>query len=88
MLYIGIHYRAYIPPMLNLIVYTEKIVSDFLRYQLTAYPFTDAHLYAQMRTLLNLEETRNIPLLKGPYVSLSRVFREEASIQHMVEEGM
>ena len=47
-----------LPPhwlMLNPIVYTEKVVDDFLKYQLTAYPFADANLYEQMRTLLNLE---------------------------------
>jgi hypothetical protein len=38
--------------MLNPITYSEKIVSDFLRYQLTTYPFADARLYGQMRALL------------------------------------
>ena len=44
--------------MLNPITYAENIVRDFLKYQLTAYPFADADLYEQMRNLLNLEETR------------------------------
>ena len=60
---------------LNPIVYTEKVVRSFLRYQLTAYPFADERLLAQMRTLLSLDQTRNSPLLKGPYISLSRPFR-------------
>ena len=29
---------------LNPIVYTEKVVRSFLRYQLTAYPFADERL--------------------------------------------
>ncbi len=66
--------------MLNPIVYTEKVVSDFLRYQLTAYPFADTNLYEQMRNLLNLETTRSTPLLKGPYISLSRVFQQGATV--------
>lgn len=74
--------------MLNPIVYTEKVVSDFLRYQLTAYPFADQNLYEQMRTLLNLETTRSTPLMQGPYISLSRVFRQGASITELINEGI
>ena len=36
---------------LNPIVFTEKVVRSFLRYQLTAYPFADARLLSQMRRL-------------------------------------
>jgi len=74
--------------MLNPIAFTEKVVSDFLKYQLTAYPFADPNLYGQMRRLLNLEETRNTPLMKGPYISLSRAFREGARISDLVADGM
>ena len=31
---------------INPIVYTEKIVRSFLRYQLTAYPFADMRLHS------------------------------------------
>jgi hypothetical protein len=65
---------------LNPIAFTEKVVSSFLRYQLTAYPFADEDLHAQMRELLSLDQTRQSPLLKGPYISLSRPFRQGASV--------
>lgn len=71
---------------LNPIVFTEKVVRSFLRYQLTAYPFADARLYAQMRRLLSLDETRQSPLLKGPYISLSRPFRQGAAVDELVRE--
>lgn len=74
--------------MLNPISYSEKIVSDFLKYQITTYPFTDPDLYAQMRKLLNLEETRDTPLMKGPYISLSQSFRTGASVASMVSQGI
>lgn len=74
--------------MLNPITYTEKIVADFLRYQLTTYPFADTNLHSQMRTLLNLEETRATPLMKGPYISLSRSFRKGSVISKLVSEGL
>ena len=41
--------------MLNPITYTEQIIADFLKYQLTAYAFADANLHRQMRQLLNLD---------------------------------
>ncbi|MEI8172498.1 MAG: DEAD/DEAH box helicase [Deltaproteobacteria bacterium] len=74
--------------MLNPILYTEKVLSDFLRYQMTAYAFADADLYGQMRRLLNLEETRKSPLLKGPYFSLSRSFRRGARIDELTRAGI
>ena len=73
---------------LNPIAYTENVVSSFLRYQLTAYPFADPGLHKQMRDLLSLDETRSSPLLKGPYVSLSRPFREGAPIETAINEGL
>jgi len=73
---------------LNPIAFTEKVVRSFLRYQLTAYPFADQGLYAQMRRLLSLNETRKSPLLKGPYISLSRPFRQGASVEDLVAEGL
>jgi hypothetical protein len=51
---------------LNPVIFTEKVVGDFLRYQLTAYAFADVRLREQMRQLLSLEQTRSTPLLKGP----------------------
>jgi ATP-dependent helicase YprA (DUF1998 family) len=73
---------------LNPIVFTEKIVRSFLRYQLTAYPFADVRLNAQMRQLLSLDATRNSPLLKGPFVSVSRPFRRGAAVDALITEGV
>ena len=73
---------------LNPIVFTENVLHSFLRYQLTAYAFADEGLRVQMRELLSLDATRRSPLLKGPYVSLSRPFREGASVEALIEEGL
>ena len=73
---------------LNPIVFTEKVVRSFLRYQLTAYPFTDERLLAQMRRLLSLDETRQSPLLKGPYLSVSRPFRHGTAVDDLIAEGV
>ncbi|MBL3824115.1 MULTISPECIES: DEAD/DEAH box helicase [unclassified Marinobacter] len=74
--------------MLNPITYTEQVVSDFLRYQLSTYAFADDKLYQQMRELLNLEQTRSTPLLRGPYISLSRTFQQGATLEQLVKEGV
>ena len=73
---------------LNPVVFTEKIVRSFLRYQLTAYPFADEQLLEQMRELLSLDATRNSPLLKGPFVSVSRPFRRGAAVDQLIAEGV
>lgn len=73
---------------MNPIVFTEKVVRSFLRYQLTTYPFADERLHGQMRRLLSLDETRNSPLLKGPFISLSRPFRAGVSVEDLVKDGV
>lgn len=73
---------------LNPVAYTEKVVSSFLRYQLTTYPFADERLHTQLRRLLSLDETRRTPLLKGPYISLSRPFRLGARVADLAAEGV
>lgn len=73
---------------LNPISYTEKVSRSFLRYQLTAYPFADPGLNAQMRSLLSLDETRNSPLIQGPYISLSRSFQQGSSVEQLIAEGI
>jgi ATP-dependent helicase YprA (DUF1998 family) len=73
---------------LNPVSYTERVVGDFLKYQLTTYAFAEPRLYAQMRELLSLERTRDTPLLKGPFVSLSRAFRTGAAVAELIDDGV
>lgn len=67
---------------------TPRTLSVVLRYELTAYPFAAPGLHKQMGDLLSLDRTRRSPLLKGPYVSLSRPFRDRAQVLSLVEEGL
>jgi len=73
---------------LNPVRFTEKVVGDFLKYQLTTYPFTDPRLRDQMRDLLSLTETRSTPLLKGPYLDLSRAYQMGAQVEALVDDGI
>src|ERR1035438_3132078 len=74
--------------LLNPITYTEYVVEDFLRYQLTTYSFADPSLHRQMRQPLILDQTRRTPLLAGPFVSLSRSFRRGPSIRDLADQGV
>lgn len=73
---------------INPITFTEQVVDDFLHYQLTTYPLADQDLYSQLRSLLRLEQTRDSPLRKGPFVSLSRPFKQGATVQQLIDAGV
>jgi hypothetical protein len=73
---------------INPVAYTEKVIRSFLKYQLTAYPFSDPRLHGQMRELLNMDQVRRTPLLKGPYISLARSFRKGADLPALIAEGL
>jgi ATP-dependent helicase YprA (DUF1998 family) len=73
---------------LNPITFTERVVDDFLHYQLTTYPLADPDLYAQLRALLQLEQTRNTPLRKGPFISISRPFRDGATVADLIRDDV
>jgi len=70
---------------LNPIVFTKQILDTFLRYQRTAFPFSDPRLAAQARELLG--ESLTSHLAKGPFVSLSRPFRLGTTVAALVAEG-
>ncbi|MFQ5792069.1 MAG: hypothetical protein ACE5JI_16485 [Acidobacteriota bacterium] len=42
----------------NPLTFTEKVAGDFLKYQLSAFPFSGERLHAQMRDLLSVEAMR------------------------------
>jgi hypothetical protein len=73
---------------INPIAYTDKVVRGFRQYQLTAYPLADPRLDSQMRRLLSVAATRRTPLLKGPYIGMSRPFAEGTPMVDAVAEGL
>ena len=40
-----------------------------------------------MRDLLSLKKTRATPLLKGPYLTLSRPFEQGCLVQDLIDDG-
>lgn len=73
---------------INPILFSHKVNEQFRRWQLTAFPLTDRELYAQVREMLTQSPTGASPLVKGPYVSLSRSFRQGAAVADLVAEGL
>ncbi len=71
---------------LNPVTFSASVVDDFLRYQLTTYPLADEDLYAQMRELLSLDVSRDTPLRQGPFISLSKPFKQGDSVAKLVTE--
>jgi ATP-dependent helicase YprA (DUF1998 family) len=73
---------------MNPIHAARRVTSDFLKYQLTAFPFSDPRLYRQLRELLKVDDPLASPLMKGPYLSLSRAFRSGPSLGQLASEGI
>jgi len=59
---------------INPIRFAQKVNEQFLNYQLTASPITDPDLGRQVRETLKGISVSGSPLIKGPYVSLSKSF--------------
>lgn len=71
---------------INPIRFANEVNENFLNYQLTAFPFTDENLNKQAKTLIKGDGTSS-PMIKGPYVSLSKSFLEGMSIKELEKMG-
>ena len=68
---------------LNPIRFAQDVNRQFLRYQLTAFPMSDPDLAEQAKKMLS-GSGRESPLVKGPYLSLSRSYQEGKSLKQLV----
>lgn len=73
---------------LNPLRFANAVNTQYLRYQLTASRLTDPDLAKQLKDLIWPNVRRDSPLLKGPYVSLSRAFAEGRPLQELVADGV
>ncbi|CZR97310.1 putative ATP-dependent helicase Lhr [Clostridioides difficile] len=71
---------------INPIRFANEVNENFLNYQLTAFPFTDENLNKQAKNLIKGEGASS-PMIKGPFVSLSKSFLEGMSIKELEENG-
>jgi len=72
---------------INPIQFASQVNEQFLDYQLTAFPLTDPDLAAQARSSLH-KGLGYSPLIQGPYVSLSKSFRQGRDLREMAREGL
>lgn len=70
---------------INPIRFASQVNKQFLDYQLTAFPLTDPDLAEQARAMLRGVLGRS-PLIQGPYVSLSKSFRQGQDLRELARQ--
>ena len=72
--------------ILNQIAFADEVNKKFQNYQLTAFPLADPDMFDQAYKLLT-EKSNSRPLIKGPYLSISRSFKAGRNLHEFVKEG-
>jgi ATP-dependent helicase YprA (DUF1998 family) len=73
---------------INPIQFAHQVCDEFLRYIFSAFPLSDPELAQQARKIFERPSSLDIPLVKGPYVSLSEAFAEGEPIQQLADAGI
>jgi len=72
---------------INPITFANRVNRQFLRYQMTAFPLSDEQIASQASKQIAGEEGES-PLIKGPFVSLSRAYKTGPSIQELIDKKL
>ena len=72
---------------INPVQFAHGVCDEFLRYLFSAFPLSDPELADQARKLLERPSSLDIPLVKGPFVSLSESFAKGELVQKLASEG-
>ena len=73
---------------INPVQFAHGVCDEFLRYLFSAFPLSDPELAEQARKLLERPSSLDIPLVQGPFVSLSEAFAKGESVQKLADQGM
>src|SRR5438067_3257311 len=73
---------------INPVHFAHSVCDEFLRYIFSAFPISDPQLAEQARRLLERPSSLDIPLVQGPYVSLSEAFAKGEPVQQMANRGL
>jgi len=73
---------------INPVQFAHGICDEFLRYLFSAFPLSDPELAEQARMLLDRPSSLDIPLVKGPFVSLSESFAKGEPVQNLASDGL
>jgi len=72
---------------INPINFANCVNQQFLRYQLTAFPLSDPDLSEQVVAMLKGTGAGGSPLVKGPYISIARAFKEGGLLKDLEHAG-
>jgi ATP-dependent helicase YprA (DUF1998 family) len=72
---------------INPITFANRVNRQFLRYQMTAFPLSDKQISEQAKTQIS-GENGSSPLIKGPYISLSRAYKLGPAKQDLIDQGL
>ncbi len=70
---------------MNPVHFAHGVCDEFLRYLFSAFPLSDPELAGQARKLLERPSSLDIPLVQGPFVSLSEAFAQGDPVQELAE---
>src|SRR5215468_1862586 len=73
---------------INPVHFAHQICDEFLRYLFSAFPLSDPELAEQAKKLLERPSSLDIPLVQGPFVSLSEAFAKGESVQRLAQQGV
>jgi hypothetical protein len=73
---------------INPVQFAHSVCDEFLRYLFSAFPLSDPELSQQAKQLLERPSSLDIPLVKGPFVSLSESFAKGELVQQMAARGV
>jgi hypothetical protein len=73
---------------INPIHFAHSVCDEFLRYIFSAFPISDPELEKQAKKLLERPSSLDIPLVQGPFVSLSEAFAKGEPVEDMVRSGV
>src|SRR5829696_8540777 len=73
---------------INPVHFAHQICDEFLRYIFSAFPLSGPELAKQARSLLERPSSLDIPLVQGPFVSLSEAFAKGEPVPAMADRGL
>src|SRR3954462_6137760 len=73
---------------INPVHFAHSVCDEFLRYLFSAFPLSDPELAGQARKLLERPSSLDIPLVQGPFVSLSEAFAKGEPVPAMADRGL
>ncbi len=72
---------------INPVQFAHSVCDEFLRYIFSEFPLSDPQMEWQAKDLLRGTSSLDIPLVRGPYVSLSEAFAKGDPIERMASAG-